>query len=474
MTTQFLHGTETIEIPGGTFPIKISAAGPIGLSGTAPNADASIFPLNTPVLLTAAPLQATKLGLLGTLPQAINQIYAEAGAAVIVIRVADDPSPAVVMSNIIGSVAAKTGVNAFRNAEALVGVKPRTFIAPGYTSIRPFGVLGATIAGGSGTGAGAAISFNPAGATGTVALVGGSFIVTITNPGNYANGTVVTATVTGCGAGATATVHTGSAPNPVVAALIPIATDLRGRIYGDCPSDSDASALAWRNDWDNERIVCFYPSVEVWDETSSAYVAAPASSSNAGLTSRVVTEQGFWYSPSNNAFNGVGGISSPIDYSDNPNDQANILNSNDIVVTINSPSQGYTGWRRWGNHTCAKTNTAFQFESVRTACDMVYEAVQRAQAWAVDKPPSLQLLREMQASVQAFFDYLVHMGALVGGRVWLDPEKNTPEQTSAGIWAWDFDPTPPAPMEHIQNYAQLNDKYYINLVSAIQSGLNGG
>jgi phage tail sheath protein FI len=474
MTTQFLHGVETIEIAGGTFPIKISAAAPIGLIGTAPLADVSEFPINTPVLLTAMPLAATKLGATGTLLQAIQQIYAEAGAAVVVIRVNDDPLPANVMSNIIGSVAARTGVNAFRNAEALVGVKPRTFIAPGYTSIRPFGVLGATIAGGSGTGVGAAITFSPAGATGTVALVGGSFVVTITNPGNYASGTVVAATLTGCGGGATATVTTGSTPNPVIGALIPIATDLRGRIYGDAPSDSDAHALAWRNDWDNERVVCFYPSVEIWNETAAAYVAAPASSSNAGLTSRVLTGQGFWYSPSNNAFNGVGGISSPIDYSDNPNDQANILNSNDIVVTINSPSQGYTGWRRWGNRTCATSSLAFQFESVRTACDIVYEAVQNAQAWAVDKPPSIQLLREMQQSIQAFFDYLTHLGALVGGRVWLDPEKNTPEQTSAGIWAWDFDPTPPAPMEHIQNYAQLNDAYYTNLVAAIQSSLNGG
>ncbi|MGO8738639.1 phage tail sheath subtilisin-like domain-containing protein [Rhodoblastus sp.] len=473
MTTQFLHGVETIETGSNTIPIRISAAGPIGLIGTADLADVTKFPLNTPILLTAQPLAAQGLGATGTLLGAIEQIYAEAGAAVVMIRVADDVDPNVVMSNIIGDPVARTGVNAFRNAEALVGVKPRTFIAPGYTSQRPYGVTGVALSGTSGSGA-ATIAFSPAGAAATVTYANGAYTVEVTNSGNYAQGTSITAAITGAGGSATAAVVTGNYSNPVVSALIPIATDLRGRIYADCPVDSDSDALLYRNDWDNERVTCFYPAVEVWDNASSSYVAAPASASNAGLTANVVTNQGFWFSPSNNAFQGVGGISSPIDYSDNPNDQANLLNAQGITVAINAPSQGYTGWRRWGNRTCATADLSFQFEAVRTACDMVYEAVQQAQAWAVDKPPSLQLLREMQQSVQEFFDYLVTLGALVGGSVWLDPEKNTPEQTSQGIWAWDFDPTPPAPMEHIQNYAQLNDNYYTALVSAIQTGLNGG
>ncbi|MBB4199044.1 hypothetical protein CCR94_16245 [Rhodoblastus sphagnicola] len=406
MTTQFLHGTETIELNDGIRPVKTAASAPIGLIGTADAADPDVFPLNTPVLLAATPRLAAKLGTSGTLLNSVSQIYEEAGAAVVVVRVASTADRGSQLSDLVGSVAQKTGVNAFRNALALTGVKPRTFIAPGFTSDRP-------VAGGA--------------------------------PG----------------------------VNPVVSALLPIATDLRGRIYADCPSTSDSDAIAYRNDFTSARINVFYPSVEVWDETANAYVARPTSASAAGLTARVHLENGFWFSPSNFAYNGVGGVSSPIDYTDSPNDQANLLNAEQIILTLSAPDNGYPGWRRWGNGTCSN-DPQWVFEAVRTCADMIYEAVQAVQAWAVDKPPSVQLLREMAASMQGYFDYLAKLGAIVGGKVWLDPERNTPQQTSQGIWAWDFDPEPVAPMEHIQNYAHRNQDYYTALVTAVAASLNGG
>jgi len=405
MTTQFLHGTETIELNDGVRPVKTAASAPIFLIGTADDADPATFPLNTPVLLAATPRLASKLGPAGTLLQAVTQIYAEAGAAVVVVRVASSTVRATQLSNVIGSKANKTGVYAALNAQSLTGVRPKTFIAPGFTSDRP---LAAGV----------------------------------------------------------------PSPNPVVAALLDVATTLRGRVYADTPSTSDADALAYRNDWTSGRITVFYPAVEIWDATAGGYVAAPASASNAGLTARVHNENGFWFSPSNFAFNGVGGVAVPIDYEDNPNDQADNLNGNQVCLTISAPNQGYPGWRRWGNGTCSN-DPEWVFESVRTCADMIYEAVQAVQAWAVDKPPSVQLLREMAASMQGYFDYLKKLGAIVGGRVWLDPERNTPQQTSQGIWAWDFDPEPVAPMEHIQNYAHRNQDYYTALVTAVASALNG-
>lgn len=406
MTTAFLHGVETIELNDGIRPVKTAASAPIGLIGTADNADPTIFPLNTPVLLAGTPRLAAKLGTAGTLLGAVNQIYAESGAAVVVVRVASSTVRATQLTNVIGSSATRTGVYALLNSQALTGVKPKTLIAPGFTSDRP---LAAGVA----------------------------------------------------------------SPNPVVSALLSVAQTLRGRVYADAPSTSDADALAYRNDWDDARLVVFYPAVEIWDDTSSAYIAAPASASAAGLTARVHTENGFWYSPSNFAYDGVGGVAVPIDYEDNENDEADTLNGNQIVVTMSAPTQGYTGWRRWGNATCS-SDPEWIFESVRTTADVIYESVQAAQTWAVDKPPSLQLLRDMAASVQAYIDLMVKNGALVGGKVWLDPERNTASQTAQGIWAWDYDPEPVAPMEHIQFYAHRNESYYTAFVAAVAAGLNGG
>ena len=41
--TQFLHGVETIEVPSATQPIQINKSGVIGLVGTAPSMDTTVF-----------------------------------------------------------------------------------------------------------------------------------------------------------------------------------------------------------------------------------------------------------------------------------------------------------------------------------------------------------------------------------------------------------------------------------------------
>ena len=50
----------------------------IGLVGTAPDADETSFPLNTPVLIAGSRLEAAKLGSTGTLPMAIDGIFDQA------------------------------------------------------------------------------------------------------------------------------------------------------------------------------------------------------------------------------------------------------------------------------------------------------------------------------------------------------------------------------------------------------------
>jgi phage tail sheath protein FI len=94
------------------------------------------FPLNTPVLITGSRTLAAGLDTVGskegTLPDAIDGIFDQAGAMVVVVRVAEGLNSAATTSNIIGGVNA--GVQAFLNAEAVVKVTPRILIAPGFSS----------------------------------------------------------------------------------------------------------------------------------------------------------------------------------------------------------------------------------------------------------------------------------------------------------------------------------------------------
>lgn len=146
MATDFLHGVETVTVDRGPRPVQTVRSAVIGLIGTAPAADAEAFPLDEPVLITSRG-QAAKIGATGTLPKAIEGIFDQIGAFVVVVRVAegagaDDAAKLeATLENIIGEVEAGTGkltgAHALRAAESAVGVTPKLLIAPGFTSIRP-------------------------------------------------------------------------------------------------------------------------------------------------------------------------------------------------------------------------------------------------------------------------------------------------------------------------------------------------
>lgn len=108
------------------------------------------FPLNTPTLIAGSRTEAAKLGLTGTLPDAIDSILDQAGAAIVVVRVAVGATDADTLANVIGGVDAVTGkylgVHAFKGAESSLGVKPRILVAPGFTHTRTGGVANPVVA----------------------------------------------------------------------------------------------------------------------------------------------------------------------------------------------------------------------------------------------------------------------------------------------------------------------------------------
>lgn len=260
--------------------------------------------------------------------------------------------------------------------------------------------------------------------------------------------------------------------NPVVAAALGVAARLRGRVYASTPSTSTDDAIAWREDWASDRLLPIYPNILGWDPVTSAYVTRPAEAAFAGLTARVHKELGFWYSPSNQALRSIGGVSNPVGWaSGDPDCEANILNENRIATMINAGAATgvqYGGWRRWGNRTTAD-DANWKFESVRTIADAVYEALDEATLWAVDKPATRQLLLDVTERAQDFIRFGVSENWLVGGKVWLDPEDNTPQQMASGVWVWRIDPEPVVPMEHIVYKAQRNADYYSDYLADISA-----
>ena len=137
MPEQFIHGIEHIELSDGLRPISTVKSSVIGLIGTAPAADAAKFPYNTPVLIAGRRTAAGKLGASGTLPAAIDGIFDQCGAMVVVVRVEEAAQSTGTQSNVIGGVDPATGRNkgiqCFLDAGSAVKARPRILIAPGFS-----------------------------------------------------------------------------------------------------------------------------------------------------------------------------------------------------------------------------------------------------------------------------------------------------------------------------------------------------
>jgi phage tail sheath protein FI len=136
MIESFLHGIDIVEVDNGRRPITTTRSSVIGIVGTAPKADDQTFPLDTPVLINS-PRETASLGEAGTLPSALAGIFAQIGALVVVVRVAEGNDTDETKTAIIGGVDAEndqyTGIQALLAAQSSVHVTPRILIAPGFS-----------------------------------------------------------------------------------------------------------------------------------------------------------------------------------------------------------------------------------------------------------------------------------------------------------------------------------------------------
>lgn len=276
----FLHGVEVIEVDTGARPIRTVSSGVIGIVGTAPDADATAFPFNTPVLIAGSRTEAAKLDTVGdsngTLPAALDGIFDQIGAVVIVVRVEEGLDEDATLANIVGGVNAGTGqyegVHALAGAESVVGHTPRILIAPGWTHQRPTDLA-----------------------------------------------------------------------NPVVSELEGIAARLRAVIVADGPNTNDTDAQAYAADWGTSgRVYVVDPWVKVLDD-DGAVVVEPSSARIAGVIARTDNDAGFWHSPSNKGVYGIVGTARPVDFKlGDAASRANLLNENDVATIIRQ--DGFRLW----------------------------------------------------------------------------------------------------------------------------------
>lgn len=395
MSESFIHGVEVLTVLTGARPIQTARFSVTGIIGTAPDADAEKFPLNTPVRVLSA-RETADLGSTGSLPMATDGFYDNGGGVVVVVRVAEGADEAATLANIVGDGATLTGVHAFKAAESQIKITPRILVATGWTHQRP-----------------------------------------------------------------------GGNANPVVAELKGIAKSLRAVVIADGQNTTDADAITAANDAGSERIYLVDPWVTVYDTETASSVLEPASARVAGIIVRTDNELGFWHSPSNKSIDGITGLGRPIVHErSNPDAQTNLLGEAKVSTIIHN-----NGFRLWGNRGTGQ-EPLLAFLSVVRTYDAIDASIERALDWASDKPISSQLVLDVGDSINAYLRFLVSRGALLGARVWFDPELNTKETLKAGRVYLNYDREAPAPMERLTLMAYTNDEYYTSLVDEITAALN--
>lgn len=134
MADSYHHGLRVFEINEGTRPIRTIVTAVQGLIATAEDADATVFPLNTAVLITNTQAAVAKAGTNGTLKTALQAMANQANSICVVVRVAAAEDEAAQTANVIGTVDATgkyTGAKALLLAKVKLGVQPRIIGAPG-------------------------------------------------------------------------------------------------------------------------------------------------------------------------------------------------------------------------------------------------------------------------------------------------------------------------------------------------------
>lgn len=126
------HGITANEYTEGVRSISDISTAIIGMVCTAEDADAKVFPLNTPIFATSAYDLLAKAGTKGTLAKSLDAIVDQADAQVVIVRVAESKNTEEQKANVIGTAEGGiyTGLKALRRAKAVTGYTPKILGVP--------------------------------------------------------------------------------------------------------------------------------------------------------------------------------------------------------------------------------------------------------------------------------------------------------------------------------------------------------
>ncbi|MCG7368797.1 phage tail sheath protein [Pantoea sp. ACRSH] len=251
----------------------------------------------------------------------------------------------------------------------------------------------------------------------------------------------------------------------VATALASIAQQLRAFAYvsaWNCKTISDA--MNYRKNFSQRELMVIWPDFVAWNTATSQSDTAYATARALGLRAKIDNDTGWHKTLSNVGVNGVTGISASVFWDlQQTGTDADLLNAADVTTLIRKD-----GFRFWGNRTCSD-DPLFQFENYTRTAQVLADTMAEAHMWAVDKPLTPVLVREIIAGINAKFRELVSAGYLLGVSAWYDESANDADTLKAGKLFIDYDYTPVPPLEDLTLRQRITDTYLANFAASVNS-----
>ena len=251
----------------------------------------------------------------------------------------------------------------------------------------------------------------------------------------------------------------------VATALAPICQKLRAFGYisaWDCKNISEA--MLYRENFSQRELMVIWPDFLAWDTTANATETAWATARALGLRAKIDQDTGWHKTLSNVGVNGVTGISASVfwDLQESGTD-ADLLNEAGVTTLIRKD-----GFRFWGNR-CCSDDPLFLFENYTRTAQVIADTMAAGHMWAVDKPITATLIKDIVAGINAKFREMKTAGYIVDATCWFDESANDTATIKAGKLYIDYDYTPVPPLENLTLRQRITDKYLANLVSSVNS-----
>ena len=251
----------------------------------------------------------------------------------------------------------------------------------------------------------------------------------------------------------------------VATALAGICQQLRAfgyiSAYG-CKTISEA--IAYRDNFSQRELMLIWPDFLAWDTTGNVSATAYATARALGLRAKIDTETGWHKTLSNVGVNGVTGISASVFWDlQAAGTDADLLNEAGVTTLVRKD-----GFRFWGNRSCSD-DPLFLFENYTRTAQVLADTMAEAHMWAVDKPVTASLIRDIVDGIKAKFRELKSNGYIIDADCWYDESANDKETLKAGKLYIDYDYTPVPPLEDLTLRQRITDKYLVNLAAGVNS-----